>query len=436
MSFNSAALYSCPQTIPSSYQAHYEPPPPRRPRASTMTQDANTQWHRNAQRMPGLPATDNFQPPILSREYLSMWDDVEVQNDWANAAREQEYACQLQVERSLNYKQHARKNKKHKHVSVDTERGRCASIDRKRTRHESVDREQRGRASIDRKRARHESVDHERRGRMSLDRPQERPGVIDHEQERRASVDRERQHRESGDGEQGRRASIDMRYDRERNMSVGRHGHYGSVSRTFPRPPVCAVSFRPPITGPQSRPCISKYVMVPRPPVCAVSSKHPTTPQFRHRKSESATVPRPPVCAVPFEHRTTGQKSHHHDSDSVAFPRPSVCAVSSKPPTTGPQSRHPRRSSFNYATGHDHSDGRQHPVYVLPPTAPAPQIHLPPQQRIRTVSIEAVRRLPFRSPEVSSFEKSKPSGLARFNPFNRLCSATSQKIRRKTAVRA
>lgn len=89
MSFNSAALYSCPQTIPSSYQAHYEPPPPRRPRASTMTQDANTQWHRNAQRMPGLPVTDNFQPPILSREYSSMWDDVEIQNDWANAAREQ-----------------------------------------------------------------------------------------------------------------------------------------------------------------------------------------------------------------------------------------------------------------------------------------------------------------------------------------------------------
>ncbi|KAG1783489.1 hypothetical protein EV702DRAFT_1190514 [Suillus placidus] len=380
MSFNTAALYGCPQTIPSPYQARY----PYRPRASTMTQDANTQWHRDARRMTGLHATVNFQPPILSREYSSMWDDVEVQNDWAMAAREQESACQLQVERSPNYEQHARENKKHKRVSFDTERGR--------------------RASIDRKRARHESVDRERRGRVSLDQQQEHPAFIDYEREYRASVDRKGQRRESFDREREcrafvdhereRRASIDRRHDRERDMSIGHHGRYGSVSRTFPRPPVCAVSFKPPTTGPRSR----------------------------HRKS---------------------------DSESVAFSRPAVCGVYSSllprvhnlaiRPTTGPQSRHPRRSSFDHATGHDYSGERQHPVYVLPPSAPAPRIHLPPRQRDRTASVEAVRRLPFLSPEVPPFEKSKPSGLTHFNPFNRLRSAamsTSQKIRRKTAGRA
>lgn len=403
MSFNTAALYGCPQAIPSPYQARY----PYRPRASTMTQNANTQWHRDARRMPDLHATVNFQPPILSQEYSSMWDDVEVQNDWAMAAREQESACQLQVEGSPNYEQHARENKKHKRASFDTERGRRASI------------------SIDRKRARHESVDCERRGRVSLDRQQEHPAFIDYEREYRASVDREGQRRESFDREREyrtfvdhereRRASIDRRHGRERDMSIGHPGRYGSVSRTFPRPPVCAVSFKPPTTGPRSR----------------------------HRKSDSESVAfsRPPVRGVSFKPPTTGPQSRHRnsDSESVVFPRPPVCAVSFKRPTTGPQSRHPRRSSFDHATGHDYSGERQHPVYVLPPSTLAPSIHLPPRQRDRTASVEAVRRLPFLSPEVSQLEKSKPSGLTRFNPFNKLCSATmsaSQKIRRKTAGRA
>ncbi|KAG2156660.1 uncharacterized protein EDB93DRAFT_925803 [Suillus bovinus] len=216
-------------------------------------------------------------------------------------------------------------------------------------------------------------------------------------------------------------------------MSIGYHGQNGSVSRTFPRPPVCAISVRPPTADPQSRPRTSEsgYVMVHRPPVCAVSFKHPTTgPQSRHRKFESVTVPHPP-----FKPPTTVLQSRHCNSDSVVFSRPPLCGISFEPPTTGPQSRHPRRSSFNYATGHDYSDGRQHSVYILPPTTPAPQIDLPPRQRKRTVSVEVIRRLPFLSREVPPFQKSNSSGLTR-TPFNRLCSATisiSQKICRKTA---
>ncbi|KAG1813278.1 uncharacterized protein BJ212DRAFT_1367638 [Suillus subaureus] len=227
-------------------------------------------------------------------------------------------------------------------------------------------------------------------------------------------------------------------------MSIGCRGRCESVSRMFPRPPVCAVSFKPPTTGPQSRYRKSEpeSVTVSHPPMCAVSFKPPTTDSKpRHRKSESVTFSRPPVCAVSFKPPTTGPRSRHcnSDSDSVAFPRPPLHATSFKPPTTGPQSRHPRRSSFDYATGHGYSGERQHPVYVLPPAAPAPQIPLPPRQCDRTTSVEAVRRLPFLSPEVPSFEKSKPSGLTRFNPFNRLRLATmstSQKIRRKTVSRA
>lgn len=298
-----------------------------------------------------------------------MWDDVEVQNDRAMAAREQGLACRLRVERSPDYEQHIRENKKHKCVSFDIERG--------------------SRASIDRKRARHEPVDRKRGGRVSLDRPQEHPAFIDYERERHAfvdherhRVDREQQRRESVDRERERGVSIDRRHDRDRDMSIGRHGQYEYVSRMFPRPTVCAASFEPPATGSESRP----------------------------RKSESVMVPRPPVSAVSF-----------------------------KPPTTGPQSCHFRSSSFDYATGYDYSGERQHHVYVLSPSAPAPQMHVPPRRRDRTASVEAVRRLPFLSPKVPPFEKSKPSGLTRFNPFNRLRSATisaSQKIRGKTAGRA
>lgn len=441
MTFNTAALYGYPQAIPSSYQVRYEPLPPRRPRAYTKTQDAQARWHHDVQQMPGFHTTSNFQPPILNREHSSMWDDVEVQNDWTMAAREQGLVCQLQIERSPHYEQHTRKNKKHKRVSFDTERGCCASIDRKRTRHES---ESRGRVSVDRKRARHESVDHERRGRVSLDRPQDHPAFIEHEPELRASVDRERQWRKSVDRERERRTSIDRRH--ERDMPIGCRGQYGSVSRMFPRPPVCAVSLKPPTTGPRSRSrkSESEFVTVPRAQMCAVSFQPPNTgSQSCHRKSDSDSVafPRPPVCAVSFKPPTTGPKSCHRNSDSdpVAFHRPSLYAVSSKFSITNSQSRHPRRSSFDCATGHDYSGERQHSAYNLPPIAPAPQIHLPPRQRDRTASVEAVHRLPFLSPEVLPLEKSKPSGLIRFNPFNRLRSATmftSQKIRHKAAGRA
>jgi hypothetical protein len=194
---------------------------------------------------------------------------------------------------------------------------------------------------------------------------------------------------------------IDCRHDHKYDMSIARHDQYGSGSRTLPRPPVCAVSFKPPTTGPQSHRRKSESVTVPRPPVCAVSFKPPTTgPQSRHRKSESVTVPRPPVCAVSLKPPTTGPQSRHRksESESVTVPRPPVCAVSSKPPTTGPQFRHrnsdsesmtfprppvcavsfkpptigphsrrPRRCSFDHATGNNHS-GEQHPVNGLPPT--------------------------------------------------------------------
>lgn len=91
MSFNTAAQYGCHQPIPSSNQTRCEPLPPRRPRASTMTQDANSRWHPDAQRMPGLRATGNNSPPLIfNREYSVIRDDVNVQYDRVMAAIEQE----------------------------------------------------------------------------------------------------------------------------------------------------------------------------------------------------------------------------------------------------------------------------------------------------------------------------------------------------------
>ncbi|KAG2367762.1 hypothetical protein BDR07DRAFT_231981 [Suillus spraguei] len=222
-------------------------------------------------------------------------------------------------------------------------------------------------------------------------------------------------------------------------MSIGRHGQYEYVSRMFPRPTVCAASFEPPATGSESRPRKSESVMVPRPPVSAVSFKPPTTgPQSRHRKfdSESVAFSRSPVCAVSLKPPTTSPQSRHRnsDADSVTFPRPPVCAVSFKPPTTGPQSCHFRSSSFDYATGYDYSGERQHHVYVLSPSAPAPQMHVPPRRRDRTASVEAVRRLPFLSPKVPPFEKSKPSGLTRFNPSTG-CARRQYLLRRRSAAK-
>lgn len=89
MSFNTAALYGCHQPSPSSYQTRDKPLPPL-PRASTMTQDAITQWHRDEQRMPGLRATDDNSPPLIfNRECSFIWDDANVQSDRAMAAIEQ-----------------------------------------------------------------------------------------------------------------------------------------------------------------------------------------------------------------------------------------------------------------------------------------------------------------------------------------------------------
>lgn len=68
MSFNTAALYGCHQPIPSSNQTRCEPLPPRRPRASTMAQDANSRFNR---------------------EYSVIRDDVNVQYDRVMAAIEQ-----------------------------------------------------------------------------------------------------------------------------------------------------------------------------------------------------------------------------------------------------------------------------------------------------------------------------------------------------------
>lgn len=55
-----------------------------------MTQDANSRWHPDAQRMPGLHATGNNSPPLIfNREYSVIRDDVNVQYDRVMAAIEQ-----------------------------------------------------------------------------------------------------------------------------------------------------------------------------------------------------------------------------------------------------------------------------------------------------------------------------------------------------------
>jgi hypothetical protein len=61
----------------------------------------NTQWHRDAQRMPGLHAIDNFPPLIFSREYSSTLDDVDVQSGWV--ARKQGMSMFLFTRNVLAY---------------------------------------------------------------------------------------------------------------------------------------------------------------------------------------------------------------------------------------------------------------------------------------------------------------------------------------------
>ncbi|KAG0707504.1 hypothetical protein DFH29DRAFT_628101 [Suillus ampliporus] len=449
MSFNTAALYGYPQ-IPPPYPARHEPLPPRRPRASTMTQDTNTQWGRDAHNMPGLDARSNFQPPALSGEYF-MWNDVEVQNDWAMAAREQERGCRLQVEHSPYYQQRPREHKEHKRVSFDTERGRRGSADRERGRHVSLDRQREHRASVDREREHRASIDRNHDLRVSIDRERCRCMSIGrhytHESvsrtfprppvsavsfkppttgpRHRASVDRERDHRTSVDQRHDLRALVDR--ERCRCMLIGYHHTQEPVSRTFPRPPVSAISFKPPITGPQPR----AFVERERDHRVSVDRRHDLRVLVDRERCRCMSI------------------GYHHIQEPVSrtFPRPPVSAVSFKPPTAGPKSRRRRRrrrrSSFDYTTVRDYSHGRQHPVHVLPPPVPTPPIHFPARQRDRT-SVEAVRRIPFPSTEVPRFEKStKPSGLARFNPFKRVRTASmsnsqdhSNRLRRKTAGRA
>ncbi|KAG1754846.1 uncharacterized protein EDB91DRAFT_256232 [Suillus paluster] len=444
---------------------------------------------RDAQNTSRLDATSNFRPPSFRGEDF-MWHDVEVQNDWAMAAREPEWACQLPVERPPYDEQRPPERKEHKRVSFDTERVCRPSVDRERER----------RASVDRERARHVSFDIQPKHRGSVDCERGCRVSPDRQREPRASVDREREHRVSMDRKQDLRFSV----DRERCccMSIGQHYTREPVSRSFPRPPVSAVSFKPPTTGPRvsldrqrehrasidRRPdlrvpadrehcrCIptgqhyaheSVYRTFPRPPVSAVSFKPPTTsprvsPDRRQERRASVNRKQERCASIDRTHdlRVSVDRKHrrcisigqHYTLESVSrmFPRPPVSAVSFKPPTTGPRSRHFRRPSFDYATVRDYSHD---PVHVLPPPAPAPRIHFPPRQRDRT-SMEAVRRLPFPTTEDPRFEKStKPLGLARFNPFKRLRTTSmsnsqkkrpmlepstvhSNRLRRKTAGRA
>lgn len=139
-----------------------------------------------------------------------------------------ENAYQFQVERDLSSKQHARERKHRKHASFDTERGRRASVDRRQERRVSVDREREGRVSVDR---RHDL---------------------------RVSADRER----------------------DRYTSTGRRHRHGSISSI--RPPVSAVSFKPPTQCRYTR---------------RVSFDHPTVrDSSRSRQYPIYILPPPGVC--------------------------------------------------------------------------------------------------------------------------------------------
>lgn len=76
MSFNTAALYGYPEVVPVPFSEHPEPFRLRHRRASKV-----------AQGMPRLDATKNVHDS--SREFLCIWDDEEVKNDWLMAARAQ-----------------------------------------------------------------------------------------------------------------------------------------------------------------------------------------------------------------------------------------------------------------------------------------------------------------------------------------------------------
>ncbi|OAX35283.1 hypothetical protein K503DRAFT_802950 [Rhizopogon vinicolor AM-OR11-026] len=349
MSFNTAALCAFPQVVPVPRSERPEPLRPHHRRASTMAQVTSTQSRHDALTMPRFDPRTNVQPHEFSRGYDCMWNDVEVQNDWAIAAGEQKSAYQLQVERVQSYEQRARERNDRQRASFDSGRGRRVSVDRIR----------------------------ERRG--SVDRGRERRGSFDRRHDLRVTVERER----------------------GRCKSTGRHHRHASDSSASLRPPVSALSFNPP-----------------------TKCRDPRRPSFDREREHRVSVDRRHDLRVVDRERGRCKSSgrhHRHASDSSASLRPPVSALSFKPPT---KCRDPRRPSFDYATVRDCSHGRQYPIYILPPPAPAPEIYFPSQRRDRT-SVEAVRRLPYPSIEVTRFEKpTKLSGLARFNPFHRLFTAS------------
>jgi hypothetical protein len=89
------------------------------------------------------------------------------------------------------------------------------------------------------------------RPRTSFDKERGRRVSVDRMREWRASVDRERERRVSVDRRHDLRVSVDQ--ERGRRPSTGRHHRYGSVSSTSVRPPVNAVSFKPPTQRQHSR---------------------------------------------------------------------------------------------------------------------------------------------------------------------------------------
>lgn len=89
MSFNTPALHSYPLVVPVPRSERPEPFRPHRGRASTVIRGSDSQTGRDVLGMSRTNATKNFQPHAFSREYSSIWNDVEVQNDWALAARDQ-----------------------------------------------------------------------------------------------------------------------------------------------------------------------------------------------------------------------------------------------------------------------------------------------------------------------------------------------------------
>jgi hypothetical protein len=89
MSFNTAALFGSPLIPVPRSERDPEPFRARHRRSSTAANIISTHALRDALTMPHLGGRSLVQRHGFNREYACMWDDVEVQNDWAIAAREQ-----------------------------------------------------------------------------------------------------------------------------------------------------------------------------------------------------------------------------------------------------------------------------------------------------------------------------------------------------------